>query len=268
MQEVDTGSMPHIDVISVRRDYRQHGVGPRMVIELLEYIGKRANIAVVLPVPLIQAAATPEETRKLEEKVAKLYRNGGFRRVGRSRYMMCVINDKSHPSWRVEEPDPNYDEPITGHGDLAGEGDRMLQEAAIQGGKEDILKAVEAGGDVNGPALALHFAAANGNIKAVQALLELGANINACDPDGNTPLHCVAGGPEDNSDIIRLLIEKGADVKPRNSEGLTAVDLMREAILADREFIRAFGLRGDQTSESFLQSRAEAFELLRKAAMK
>jgi ankyrin repeat protein len=78
-------------------------------------------------------------------------------------------------------------------------------------------------GDDKGPArpLALELARAirDGDLKAVRAQLEAGADVNFRDADGNTPLLLAAiyAGPE----CVELLLKKGADVNPANKFGAT-----------------------------------------------
>ena len=69
--------------------------------------------------------------------------------------------------------------------------------------------------------------AVKGNQKeALLALIKSGANINIGDLEfGNTPLsHAILQG---NTKLIRILVDKGADVDIRNKDGLSAVDLVK-----------------------------------------
>jgi ankyrin repeat protein len=64
----------------------------------------------------------------------------------------------------------------------------------------------------------LWWAAAQNDLAIVRFLLEQGADVNAADEEGLTPLHCLRayspayGGSEDHVEIVRLLLERGADV--------------------------------------------------------
>jgi ankyrin repeat protein len=55
----------------------------------------------------------------------------------------------------------------------------------------------------------LHIATYKGDVKRVKELLKKGANPNAKDKDGRTPLHAAAY--EGHVDVVRLLLEHGAD---------------------------------------------------------
>lgn len=59
----------------------------------------------------------------------------------------------------------------------------------------------------------------DGDLKAVRAQLDTGADVNARDADGNTPLLLAAvyAGPE----CVELLLKKGADVNAVNKLGVT-----------------------------------------------
>src|SRR5436190_1180810 len=67
----------------------------------------------------------------------------------------------------------------------------------------------------------LHEAAAC-DIERVRQLLAEGADINARDEDGATPLHYA--GAESATEIVRLLLEAGADLSLVDRQGQTAED--------------------------------------------
>ncbi|MFQ6035794.1 MAG: M56 family metallopeptidase, partial [Sedimentisphaerales bacterium] len=69
----------------------------------------------------------------------------------------------------------------------------------------------------------LHEAATAGDIKQVKSLLSKGADVNAKDEKGNTPLHIVARYGYRQKDIAELLIARGADVNAKNEYGTTAL---------------------------------------------
>ena len=59
----------------------------------------------------------------------------------------------------------------------------------------------------------LHWASQHGHVEVVQTLIDNGANVNARDVFGRTPLHLAVGHPA----IIALLLEAGANVDARDS---------------------------------------------------
>jgi len=70
--------------------------------------------------------------------------------------------------------------------------------------------------------LALHLAARYGHVKNVEALVENGANINAKNTEGFTPLHEAA--KEGRKPVVEYLISKKADVSLVDGNGYNAMD--------------------------------------------
>ena len=63
--------------------------------------------------------------------------------------------------------------------------------------------------------------ARNGNVDAVQVLLEAGADVQAKGRRGLTAL--MTASYPGHSDIVQFLLEAGADVQARSTEGTTAL---------------------------------------------
>lgn len=69
----------------------------------------------------------------------------------------------------------------------------------------------------------LHYASANGHLEIAQYLLANGAIVDALSPGNTTPLMmAVQSG---NESLVKLLLDKGADLQLRNSQGFTAIDI-------------------------------------------
>ncbi|KAH9698329.1 ADP-ribosylation factor GTPase-activating protein AGD3 [Citrus sinensis] len=81
----------------------------------------------------------------------------------------------------------------------------------------------------------LHLACDSADIGMLELLLQYGANINATDSRGLTPLHrCILRG---KAMFAKLLLTRGADPRAVNREGKTSLELAVESNFADSEFL-------------------------------
>ena len=100
------------------------------------------------------------------------------------------------------------------------------------GGSDEWIRwAVAHGANVNGPrndGWPLNHQAGHGRMKGVATLLELGADPNPQDEQGNTPMHRLAKRGT-GREFARLLLEHGADLSIRNVKGETPMDLAAKA---------------------------------------
>lgn len=101
-----------------------------------------------------------------------------------------------------------------------------LARAAYEGNLDEARQLLQEGEDVNGrdpgaPGWApLHFAAAMGHVAMVDFLIERGADVNLKGSDGNTPLHA-AGFMVAGDKSVSTLIRRGASVNAANAQGKT-----------------------------------------------
>ena len=95
---------------------------------------------------------------------------------------------------------------------------------------DEFYAAIKAGADLNARDMwgetPLHYAAMEGYTDSVNVLLEAGADVNAREGFiGNTPLHNAAScGHEE---ISKTLIRAGADVNAKNKYGETPYDYLK-----------------------------------------
>jgi ankyrin repeat protein len=109
----------------------------------------------------------------------------------------------------------------------AGELGTPLQKA-IDGGFVNIAALlIKHGADINkseGGSTLLHNSVRWGSPETVKFVLEAGANPNARDSYGITPLMCAASG--NHVEAAKLLLENKADPQLKNPRGQTAMDLV------------------------------------------
>lgn len=104
-------------------------------------------------------------------------------------------------------------------------GENALMMAAFDGDLLTVkLLVTEKKAAVNKPGWApIHYASTNGHLKIVQFLMANGAMINALSPSETTPLMMSIGSG--NEELIKYLLDNGADLSMRNHEGYTAIDI-------------------------------------------
>lgn len=69
----------------------------------------------------------------------------------------------------------------------------------------------------------LHYACAKGHLEVAQFLIANGATVDSMSLGNTTPLMmAVQSG---NEQLVKLLLDKGADLQLRNAQGLTAIDI-------------------------------------------
>ena len=101
-----------------------------------------------------------------------------------------------------------------------------LPSAAKRGDLDAVRALLEEGADteerMGDKSSALHWAAVHSHYEIVEALFEAGADRNVRHEDGGTPLHWVAFLGE--SEMVELLLKEGADPNIANYSGLTPLD--------------------------------------------
>lgn len=74
--------------------------------------------------------------------------------------------------------------------------------------------------------MALHYAIGKGDNDIVKLLIDKGADVNSSDSYGNTPLMEAADMFDNDDTIIKLLLERGADPYQKNNYGVSVYKLL------------------------------------------
>lgn len=110
-------------------------------------------------------------------------------------------------------------------------GENALMMAAIRGHLDLVQQLIDRGAQVNRPDWApLHYAASHAGPQALpitQLLLQHHAFVDTESPNGSTPLMMAA--QYGREDVVRLLLEEGAQALQRNQLGLSAIDFAQRA---------------------------------------
>ncbi len=113
------------------------------------------------------------------------------------------------------------------------DGFTALHLAAFFGTEEAIGALLEAGAELDAPSrntmrvTPLHAAAASRHVAICRTLVERGADVNAVQRAGFTPL--MAAAENGDGELVELLLAAGADATRRADDGRTAADLARAA---------------------------------------
>jgi ankyrin repeat protein len=135
--------------------------------------------------------------------------------------MKLMLKYGADPNMRTAKVPERYEE---GGGDFTGPDRSGLPPAPFGGPAVAAIHAASGVGYGLGFAGNTHRHVPDGWLPAVKFLVEeLGADVNARDHNGYTPLHHAAS--RGDNELIKYLVSKGADVKVISRSGQTTVDL-------------------------------------------
>lgn len=134
--------------------------------------------------------------------------------------LIVAIRDKS-----IKVTDLLLANPVTNVNLTNKSGENALMLAAFDGELALVKNLVlEKKAAVNKPGWApIHYAATNGHLDITKFLVANGAQVNSLSPSETTPLMMSIGSGNDQ--LIKYLLDNGADLRLRNHEGYTAIDV-------------------------------------------
>ena len=107
-------------------------------------------------------------------------------------------------------------------------GESALMLASLKGNVLAVRAMLERGAAVNQEGwTALHYAATSGQTAITELLLDKQAQVNALSPNQTTPLMLAARSG--NIELVKLLLQRGANDSLKNEAGLSAEDFARQA---------------------------------------
>jgi len=134
--------------------------------------------------------------------------------------LIVAIRDKS-----IKVTNLLLSNPVTNVNLTNKSGENALMLAAFDGELALVKNLVlEKKASVNKPGWApIHYAATNGHLDITKFLVANGAQVNSLSPSETTPLMMSIGSGNDQ--LIKYLLDNGADLRLRNHEGYTAIDV-------------------------------------------
>ena len=126
-------------------------------------------------------------------------------------------------------------ESLVFHGAIVHDANRLLTGSCISDKLDLAVKALELGADINNTEwegdTPLIFASREGHLDIIDMLLDKGADVNATSIAGFTPLACAC--ISSNLNVIKILVEHGADVNAVTNDGASILSLTHNDEIKD-----------------------------------
>ena len=123
------------------------------------------------------------------------------------------------------------------------DGRTELHAAAHENDAALVDRLLDEGADVDaqdsGGFTPLHFAAEYSSVEAARRLLDRGAKVDVTNMHGNTPLFSAVFNSKGQGELIKLLLEHGADPEKENKHGQSPRGLAN--LIGDHDVAQFFG---------------------------
>ena len=241
--ELDKGGLVYIEALNVDAQHRRKGLAKFMLQQTLDLpiVASHCSFAYVWPSPSGRDDdETPEQWTQKRDLAVKLFRLGGFRRVGKTTFFAHSLADTAHASRSL---------PIENDADAFPEDDPARIPAPIA--NDPMADAFDLFNDnrqtAQFAAYPLHAAAFDPSTTEEAALAILAQqvaldpnNVNKVDQHGATPLHLAAVGGKYL--VVAQLLQLGASISALTRTGETPLESLEARLKSSRNFCTTFGV--------------------------
>lgn len=240
--ELDKGGLIYIEALNVDAEHRRKGLATFMLQQTLNMpvVASHCSFAYVWPSPSGRARdETSEQWTQKRDLAVKLFRLGGFRRVGKTTFFAHSLADTAHASRSLA---------IDNDADAFPEDDPARTPAPIANNAADMFSFLNNNRQTaQFAAYPLHAAAFDPTTTEEAALTVLAQqvaldpnNVNKADQSGATPLHLAAVGGKYL--VVVQLLQLGASISAVTRTGETPLESLEASLKSDRNFSTTFGV--------------------------
>ena len=185
----------------------------REILEQDPSLAKQSNESAISPLMMAMYHRNTEITKLIREHVGKT-----------DLFEAAALGETKRLKELLQDPEMT--------GTLSADGFTALHFAAFFAHADAAALLLETGADVNAIAdnpsrvQPLHSAVAGADFLIVQMLIDAGADVNACQNQGFTPL--MGAAANGHMEILDVLVRSGADLGLQSDDGKTALHFARE----------------------------------------
>ncbi len=199
----------------------------RLLIEAGADVNARSKQGQTALITAAASAGNVETVRLLLSKGANVKVDGGAALMG-----AAAANDAAIVRLLIENGADAKAADRAGNTALMGaaSGNHVANVKLLLDNRADVNAASTEGGQVKNGAIALKqltpllMSAAFGSTDLVETLLDAGAQVNAKDVRGMTPLMLGVASETQNAEVVKLLVAEGADLNAKSNAGETVLD--------------------------------------------